>query len=394
MVLINWISISPPLLNSSCAWSSDRTQLTELYESPYTGAVTTRSATLEGFKEDYTHTVAFTNDSLTSINAYGYSPHPLSKYLEWVEEILTSHPNSTKPIIISVATAEPKVLQKMLGDIQALRHKLLDNQAPKGKARIAVELNTSCPNFPDAVPPAYDPIDKMFPLLLMAADTFVEDYTLTIGVKLPPYLMREQFAHCVHGFVPLVSTLDGERRSAISFVTSINTVGNAMLPSSLAKPIALVDKSEAPDTPKPPSKELEASSSTSTQGDNGREHNLPNGGDSSKGNQTETAHRLFMSNLFPKPSDPSQYALPGAYGGLGGEAIHAIALGNVYSFRQIIDSDMLVRSGLSGIKIIGVGGVTSKDAVGRMKAAGADAVACATFFGKNGVKAFEILGKE
>lgn len=57
MVLLNTIEINPPLLNSSCAWSSDLRQLTDLYESPYTGAITTRTATLHGFKEDDSHTV-------------------------------------------------------------------------------------------------------------------------------------------------------------------------------------------------------------------------------------------------------------------------------------------------------------------------------------------------
>lgn len=57
MVKINSIDISPPLINSSCAWSSDLKQLQELYDSPYTGAVTTRTATNDGFKEDESHTV-------------------------------------------------------------------------------------------------------------------------------------------------------------------------------------------------------------------------------------------------------------------------------------------------------------------------------------------------
>jgi dihydroorotate dehydrogenase (fumarate) len=57
MVKINSIDISPPLINSSCAWSSDLNQLQELYDSPYTGAVTTRTATVDGFKEDESHTV-------------------------------------------------------------------------------------------------------------------------------------------------------------------------------------------------------------------------------------------------------------------------------------------------------------------------------------------------
>jgi dihydroorotate dehydrogenase (fumarate) len=61
MVQINTIDITPPLLNSSCAWSSDLTQLKALYDSPYTGAITTRTATLNGFKENETHTVRLVN---------------------------------------------------------------------------------------------------------------------------------------------------------------------------------------------------------------------------------------------------------------------------------------------------------------------------------------------
>ena len=57
MVAINSIDISPPLLNSSCAWSSDLHQLRELYTSTYTGAITTRTATVDGFQENDNHTV-------------------------------------------------------------------------------------------------------------------------------------------------------------------------------------------------------------------------------------------------------------------------------------------------------------------------------------------------
>lgn len=57
MVQIRTISIDPPLINTSCAWASDFDQLKELYGCPFTGAVTTRTATLDGFKENGTETV-------------------------------------------------------------------------------------------------------------------------------------------------------------------------------------------------------------------------------------------------------------------------------------------------------------------------------------------------
>lgn len=65
MVSIRNITISPALINTSCAWASDEAQLAALFDCPYTGAVTTRTATLGGFDEDASHTVTpslrFTN---------------------------------------------------------------------------------------------------------------------------------------------------------------------------------------------------------------------------------------------------------------------------------------------------------------------------------------------
>jgi hypothetical protein len=58
MAVLHRILVEPPLLNSACAWASDLNQLTELYDCPFTGAVTTRTATKGGFKEDVTHMVS------------------------------------------------------------------------------------------------------------------------------------------------------------------------------------------------------------------------------------------------------------------------------------------------------------------------------------------------
>ena len=57
MVDINTIRIEPPIINTSCAWASELAQLEALYNSPHIGAVTTRTATLNGFSEDSSHAV-------------------------------------------------------------------------------------------------------------------------------------------------------------------------------------------------------------------------------------------------------------------------------------------------------------------------------------------------
>jgi dihydroorotate dehydrogenase (fumarate) len=345
MVLINTIEILPPLLNSSCAWSSDLAQLTELYESPYTGAITTRSATDQGFLEDDTHTVccstlvsfklltvsqvAFSVHSLTTINSFGYSPYPLSQYLEWVGSILTSH-QSSKPIIISIAASNPTNLRKMLRDIQVLRQKLQDHQVTRGRCRIAVEFNLSCPNIANSAPLGYIH-ENIIPFVVEMRDAFKEDPTLTVGCKMPPYLYQAQFTDFLQILSSVVTQVNDEKRSPISFLTCTNTLGNSLLFSS----------------------------------------------------QTTSA-------ALPS-SDDIQFALPTPLGGLAGDSIHALSLGNIFTFKHLIASQTYVDKGLGDLKIIGVGGVTSKAAAERMREAGADAVACATLFGKEGVQAFEIL---
>lgn len=57
MVKIHTLNIEPAVVNASCAWASDYEQLRELYESAYTGAVITRTATFNGFSEDSSNTV-------------------------------------------------------------------------------------------------------------------------------------------------------------------------------------------------------------------------------------------------------------------------------------------------------------------------------------------------
>lgn len=277
--------------------------------------------------------MAFSKETLTTINSYGYSPHALSQYLEWVKSILASHDQSYKPVIISIAPSDPEELQKMLHSIQTLRRRLRDGKASPGKSRIAVELNASCPNITNSAPLGYTPAASLFPLILVLADAFLGDPTLTIGIKMPPYVYHEQFTDFLRPLPSLVTDVDGKKRCPISFLTCTNTLGNTLLFY----------------------------------------------GQTTKANSSEASQ---------------QFAVPTTLGGLAGESIHALSLGNVFTFRQLIDSKPYAEKGLGDIKIIGVGGVTSKEAAERMRKAGADAVACATLLGKAGVRAFEIIGKE
>jgi dihydroorotate dehydrogenase (fumarate) len=252
-------------------------------------------------------------------------------YLGWVETILTSHPSSTKPVIISITTSDPVVLQSMVQHIQELRLKLHDNNPGKlGKPRIAIELNTSCPNIPNSPPSGYS-FKSLIPLLRVLKNAFAQDMTLTIGLKLPPYVSKEQFTEVITTLQSLVisnANASGTPKSAFAFLTCTNTLGNSLLFS----------------------------------------------------NQTTTDSAL-------------PFAVPTILGGVAGETLHPLALGNVFTFKQLLNSNEAITAGLGDVRIIGVGGVTSMEAVVRMKQAGADVVGCATLLGKEGVRAFEILSK-
>lgn len=161
-----------------------------------------------------------------------------------------------------------------------------------------------------------DTDSTMLDILAVFVEEVRRDPSLTVGLKLPPYLYREQFVQVVE----LVQTLGKE---SFQFLTCTNTLGNSLLFSE----------------------------------------------------QTDSA------------GGGEGFAVPSALGGLGGEALHALALGNVFTFATLLKEYGLGES----VKIIGVGGATNNGAVKRLRKAGASVVGCATLLGREGVKAFEIL---
>lgn len=76
-------------------------------------------------------------------------------------------------------------------------------------------------------------------------------------------------------------------------------------------------------------------------------------------------------------------------GGMAGAAIHPLSLGNVATFRKMLDKHIDTEE----IMIIGVGGVEDTAGFERMRKAGAEAVACATALGRHGVDVFEKIIK-
>ena len=121
------LNINPPLFNSANPWCTSLKDLRELYQCPFTGAVTTRTSLLDGFSEDEKHHshLFFKLDTQeaargpnqgvddvygASLNTYGYSPLPLVSYLGFIEQI-SSESGGKKPFVISVTGSAEEVVE-------------------------------------------------------------------------------------------------------------------------------------------------------------------------------------------------------------------------------------------------------------------------------------------
>lgn len=73
-------------------------------------------------------------------------------------------------------------------------------------------------------------------------------------------------------------------------------------------------------------------------------------------------------------------------GGMAGEALHPLALGNVRTIRSMLDSSPYAE--IRNIAIIGIGGVSDVAGFRRMRSVGAAVVGVGTALGREGVEIF------
>ena len=92
------------------------------------------------------------------------------------------------------------------------------------------------------------------------------------------------------------------------------------------------------------------------------------------------------TNYVPRLKSPSGFGI----GGAGGQAIHALSLGNVATLRRLLDE----HDSLRHIVLVGVGGVADYTGYDRMKSAGASIVGIGTAFGRDGTEVFHKISNE
>lgn len=336
------LGFNPPLLNSANPWATTKEDLEALYNCPYTGAVTTRTALANAFKHnDGTHQYCFfepkghtitghnnealplhqgasPSDPISSLNTLGYSPFSVHEYLKIIKDLLLSPQladRPIKPIIISVAGSYTEVLHHY----RSISHLQIDlNENHNISARFFMEINLSCPNIAGKPPPAYSR-DELSRYLIPLVDAGAGGSEgIEVGIKTPPYTYQTQFDELI---AALLESSKG--RCPISFITATNTLGFSLVLSGALTPAL--------------------HSSTGT-----------------------------------------------GIGGLAGSALHPLALGNVATIRRMLDAHEL----LQHIEIIGIGGVSDAAGYERMKTVGAAAVGVGTGLGVEGLAVFERIRAE
>lgn len=217
--------LDPPLLNAACPWASDLSFLRPLFASKATGAITTRTALVNGYPHnDAKNTFLFydpasgvssaraptsfpaENDSLDgSLNCFGLSPHVLETYCAWLHTLAAENSGSNKLVIVSVTGETPETNAAAVRRVISLSKEI--------NLRLAVEINLSCPNVPGVPPPAYDPGQLEAFLAALPSNP-----PIPVGLKTTPYTHPGQFEM----LVAAVSRASGK----ISFITATNTLGN------------------------------------------------------------------------------------------------------------------------------------------------------------------------
>jgi dihydroorotate dehydrogenase (fumarate) len=223
----------PPLLNSSNPWATTIDDLRDLYNCAYTGAVTTRTNTLDGFHHnDEIHQYCFFDAhdlrciqkggyctrSSSSLNTLGYSPLPLSETIKNVETVVreAEGKKGTKAFILSV-TGTPEELQKCYSMIAELRNAIPDTP-------LYMEVNLSCPNITGKPPPSYN-VDSLKEYLSALKAAVTSGGGVAVGIKTPPYSNPDNFKMLESA---LLSCTDNDE-PPVAFITATNTLGCALV---------------------------------------------------------------------------------------------------------------------------------------------------------------------
>lgn len=230
------IDINPPLLNSATPWATTHRDLEALFQCPSTGAITTRTALIGGFEHDgavhqYTFfdpTTQGCSDDLknpkseekSSLNNLGYSPFRLKEYLSYIKAISDDLSKPSSKLVMVSVTGTP--------DEVADCYRQVAEHSKMVQMPLAVEVNLSCPNIPNAPPPAYSGDSLLLYLKALRKVYSIDGLPrIPFGLKMPPYTHAGQFE-------TVLAALRAQGAPCpVSFLTATNTLGSCLVLSNV-----------------------------------------------------------------------------------------------------------------------------------------------------------------
>ncbi|KAE9375071.1 FMN-linked oxidoreductase [Stipitochalara longipes BDJ] len=348
-------SISPPLLNSSNPWATSKEDLVALYSCPHTGAVTIRTSLWKAFAQHAsTHQYTFFSSSnghattpiditfpegrggvrdgeTSSLNTLGYSPIAFEQYVELLVRMsqygmlsLTSS-SGPKPFIVSVTGTADEVAKCCEHLIKVLNDPDAIYPHPAGTRSAGLNLMMEINLSCPNIP------DKPPPAYDGAALTEYIDAIAKAKSSTPQSYKKVLYV----GIKTPPYTFHGQ------FKTLISALETSSISCSNGCPISFI-------------------TATNTLG----------------------SCLVLDSHVNPALGSVTGEGI----GGMAGDALHPLALGNVKTIRGLLDQS--AHEDVRSISIIGIGGVKDADGFRRMKSVGAEAVGVGTALGREGVGIF------
>ncbi|CZS90927.1 related to dihydroorotate dehydrogenase A [Rhynchosporium agropyri] len=362
------LSISPPLLNSANPWATTEEDLVALYSCPYTGAVTVRTSLFQAFNQHAsTHQYTFFSSSLghattkinvdggegrgeivpgetSSLNTLGYSPIAFERYILMLvrlsrtpefHSMTKERDGKLKPFIVSVTGSAEEVGR-------CCEHLLEVLNEPEKSYPVATEFQSPSSGSGEG-------LDLMMEINLSCPNIPDKPPPAYDGASLSVYI-----------------TTVGEAKARVPKTYSRGLhVGVKTPPYTYQGQFQiLIDALE-------------------------RSSGLENGCPISFISATNT---LGSCVVLDEKNDAALGSVNGSgIGGLAGDALHFIALGNVKTIRGLLDASKY--EDVRKIKIIGIGGVRDAAGYKRMMKVGASAVGVGTALGREGVAVFEKIAR-
>ncbi|KAI0201894.1 FMN-linked oxidoreductase [Astrocystis sublimbata] len=428
------LHIHPPLFNSANPWATTQEQLRALYRCAATGAVTTRTALLDGFEHDgRVHRYAIfevggTGDGMdmrvvrcgdsgngdgerkvdgsrgnASLNTLGYSPLPLGRYLEFIQAIVGEDEKK-----MTSKSSEAPVSEGEMDNGNGKGNNNNEGWSPNRRSELRGERRSKKPfivsvtGTPDEVAECYSRISK-------CARDIEHPLAMEVNLSCPNIPGKPPPAY------------DGEALGVYVTRVAEEVIRESVRHGNDAQEERKAERDEDGDEEEGKGKGTDWAVPWGVKTppythagqfemfvDTLRQCAVVSPG-YEEGNRDEknqilsltcplsfvTATNTLGSCLLLGRSDTTEEShdlqdtlcpvLPGSgIGGLAGAPLHPLALGNVATLRRMLDADPTTKH----IVLLGIGGVADAEGYRRMRSVGATAVGVGTALGIRGVEVF------